>query len=106
MPPVVWVLKAKTKWVMPLKIIAQAKMTVTAMPETGGTRMAKMPARIKRTLRAMDQLMDFGESAESEVEVVLIRDSPKDVDTVRGRWAENSILGSASVKPWCRIEGL
>ena len=89
-------MKAKTKWVIPLKIIAQAKMSVTAIPETGGTRMAKKPARIKRMLRAMDQLMDFGESAESEAEAVLMKDSPKDVDTVPGRWAENIIEPSVA----------
>ena len=38
-----------------------------------GRPVAKMPARIKRMLRAMDQLMDFGERAESEGDVVLMR---------------------------------
>ncbi len=61
--PVVWVLKAKMKWVMPLNTMAQPKTRVMARPETDGTRMAKSPATMRRMLRAMDQLMALGTSA-------------------------------------------
>ena len=61
-PPVVWVLKAKMKWVTPLMIMIQPKKRVMAIPEMRGRRMAKRPARMRRTLRAMDQLMALGAS--------------------------------------------
>jgi hypothetical protein len=76
---------------MPLTIIAQAKISVAARPERGGMRMAKRPARISRTLRAMDQPRDLGAIGDSGVGAVLIRDSPKDVDTAEALWAENII---------------
>jgi hypothetical protein len=44
--------------------MAQAKITVTARPESGGIRMAKRPARMRRMLSAIDQLMAFGARAE------------------------------------------
>jgi hypothetical protein len=53
--------------------------------------MAKRPARINKTLRAMDQVMDFGMRGESGVDGVLMGDSPKDVETGLGQWAEDSI---------------
>jgi hypothetical protein len=48
----------------------------------------------------MDQLIDFGERADSEGAVVLMRDSPKDVDTGWGRWAENSISAEFEMNVW------
>ena len=42
-PPVVWVLKAKMKWVIPLSTIAQPMKRVMPIPETDGIRMAKKP---------------------------------------------------------------
>ena len=62
--PVVWVLKAKMKWVIALKIIAQAKMIVMPMLERNGMRIAQSPAKINRKLRAIDQLIALGASAE------------------------------------------
>ena len=59
-PPVVWVLKAKTRWVKPLTIMGQPKMRVRAKPDMDGIKMANNPARMSRTLRAMDQLMALG----------------------------------------------
>jgi hypothetical protein len=59
--------------VMPLRIIIQAKMRVTARPERGGMRMAKSPARMRRTLRAMDQPMDFGVRGEIWVDEMLMK---------------------------------
>jgi hypothetical protein len=41
-------------------IISHPKIRVMAMPEIIGTKSAKSPARINKTLRAMDQLIAFG----------------------------------------------
>src|SRR6266581_1718783 len=46
---------------MPLRIMSQPKRRVTATPEIQGTQMAKRPAMMSRTLRAIDQLMVLDE---------------------------------------------
>jgi hypothetical protein len=69
---VVWVLKAKMKWVMPLKIMAQPKKRVMATPEMKGRSKAMSPAMMSRTLRAMDQLMALGARPERVAGVVLM----------------------------------
>jgi hypothetical protein len=43
-----------------------------ASPETDGIRIAKSPATIRRTLRAIDQLIALGARAESVLGAVLI----------------------------------
>jgi hypothetical protein len=95
-PPVVWVLKAKTKWVMPLMIMAQAKKMVMPMPETNGMRRAKRPKRMRRTLRAMDQLMALGARAENEVGavvMVILQDVKKWAAGMGGEYHKNEIAG-------------
>ena len=77
---------------MPLIIINQPKMRVMATPETKGTRRAKRPARMSRTLSAMDQLIDLGARAERVDGAVLIGCPPEVVDTGADRWAENNIV--------------
>jgi hypothetical protein len=72
-PPVVWVLKAKMRWVMPLRIIAQPKKRVMATPEMKGRSKAKSPAMMRKMLRAMDQLMALGARAERVDGAVLMR---------------------------------
>jgi len=57
---------------MPLRIISQPKIRVTARPETDGMRMAKIPARMRRTLRAMDQLIALGTRPERVAGAVLM----------------------------------
>jgi hypothetical protein len=44
---------------------------VTARPEMGGMRMAKRPARMRRMLRAMDQLMALPATAVRGVELFM-----------------------------------
>jgi hypothetical protein len=75
-PPVVWVLKAKTKWVMPLRIMSQPKRRVTPTPEIKGTQMAKRPAMMSRTLRAIDQLIALGTRLEKVDGVALMMGPP------------------------------
>jgi hypothetical protein len=70
---VVWVLKAKIRWVMPLRIIIQPKKRVMATPEMKGRSNAMSPAMMRRTLRAIDQLMAWGTRAERVDGVVLMR---------------------------------
>jgi len=67
------------KWVKPLTIMAQPKKRVAAMPEMGGIRMAKRPARIRRMLRAMDQPKALGKTAARGLGGVLMIGSPRDI---------------------------
>jgi hypothetical protein len=53
-------------------IISQPKIRVRATPETEGMQMAMRPARMRRTLRAMDQLIALGARAERVDGVVLM----------------------------------
>jgi hypothetical protein len=99
--PVVWVLKAKMKWVMPLKIIAQPKKRVITIPEIEGMRMANSPVTMSRTLRAMDQLTALGAKSESAAGVVLIVSSKRGRDE-SARWAEDSTSGFA-VGMFCAV---
>ena len=91
--PVAWDLKAKTKWVMPLTIMSQPKMRVMATPETTGTQMAKSPARMRRMLRAMDQLMALGARLPRGWRGGAHWSPPEVVDTGAERWGEDSIIG-------------
>ena len=76
---------------MPLRIISQPKIRVTARPETDGMRMAKIPARMRRTLRAMDQLIALGTRPERVAGAVLMCSS-KCWIVGPGGWAEDSIM--------------
>jgi hypothetical protein len=58
---------------------------VMATPEMKGMSMAKKPATMRSTLRAMDQLMALGARAERVDGAVLIECPPKDVV---GLWLE------------------
>jgi hypothetical protein len=80
--PVVWVLKAMTKWVMPPKRMVQPMKRVMAIPEMSGMRMAKKPARSRRMLRAMDQLTALPAMDLRGVGLLMLMrfSPPKDVD--------------------------
>ena len=57
---------------MPLRIMAQPKKRVIAIPEMDGMRMAKKPRTMRRTLRAMDQLTALGAMPERVTGVVVM----------------------------------
>jgi hypothetical protein len=67
----------------------QPKKRVTAIPEMGGMRMAKIPASRSRTLRAMDQLRAL-ETGDARGAVLLMMSPPKDVDCKASDMRENS----------------
>jgi hypothetical protein len=61
--------------------MAQPKKRVMATPEMKGMSMAKKPATMRSTLRAMDQLMALGARAERVDGVALMRLLPEVIDS-------------------------
>src|SRR5690348_6969624 len=57
-PRVVRVCHANTRWAAPLKTISQPTKIVTPIPAAAGTTIANTPAKIIKTLRAIDQPTD------------------------------------------------
>src|ERR1700678_1892563 len=58
MPPVERICQAMARCAIPPKSTSHATTIATPMPAAGGTTIARMPARINRTLNAMAQPTD------------------------------------------------
>src|ERR1700678_1845093 len=88
--------QAKTRCTPPLNTSNQPTNTVTTIPAIGGTAMARMPARIIRTLSTIDQVKDFFSNVGTEAAATLITAPPARVSERQGLIIQTATAAPAS----------
>src|ERR1700677_139528 len=90
------VCQAKTRCTPPLNTSNQPTNTVTTIPAIGGTAMARMPARIIRTLSTIDQVKDFFSNVGTEAAATLITAPPATLSERQGLIIQTATAAPAS----------